>query len=147
MLLTSIWKSPSRSAVGAGTRSTIVLRRGSMESPPAATCARSSTNHPFLAVPYTTGDSNCSSVAPSSRRSSRTFSCTPSGSEWSRSTLLITITGLSPFSRALRSTKRVWACGPSYASTTRRTPSTIFITRSTSAPKSACPGVSTMLRV
>ena len=34
---------------------------------------------------------------------------------------------------------------PSKASTTKRTPSTIFITRSTSPPKSACPGVSRML--
>ena len=37
--------------------------------------------------------------------------------------------------------------GPSKASTTSSTPSTIFITRSTSPPKSAWPGVSTMLIV
>ena len=40
-----------------------------------------------------------------------------------------------------------FVCGiaPSYASTTRITPLTIFSTRSTSPPKSACPGVSIML--
>ena len=35
--------------------------------------------------------------------------------------------------------------GPSKASTTSSTESTMDITRSTSPPKSACPGVSTML--
>ncbi len=43
------------------------------------------------------------------------------------------------------STKRVWGMGPSAASTSSSTPSTMFITRSTSPPKSAWPGVSTML--
>jgi hypothetical protein len=42
-------------------------------------------------------------------------------------------------------TKRVCGIGPSIASTTSRTESTMDITRSTSPPKSACPGVSTML--
>ena len=37
------------------------------------------------------------------------------------------------------------ALAPSKASTTRITPFTIFRTRSTSPPKSACPGVSMML--
>src|SRR5438132_13073439 len=40
---------------------------------------------------------------------------------------------------------RVCACGPSWASTTSSTPSTIFMIRSTSPPKSAWPGISTML--
>ena len=47
-------------------------------------------------------------------------------------------------SNALRNTKRVCGSGPS-ASTSSRTPSTIVSARSTSPPKSACPGVSTML--
>src|SRR3954454_11069121 len=62
-----------------------------------------------------------------------------------RSTLLTTrITG-SRASSALRSTNRVWGSGPSLASTSSSTPSTIVRPRSTSPPKSACPGVSTML--
>ena len=48
-------------------------------------------------------------------------------------------------SSALLSTNRVWGIGPSAASTSSSTPSTILSTRSTSPPKSACPGVSTML--
>ena len=50
-------------------------------------------------------------------------------------------------SRVLRRTKRVWGSGPSAASTKRSTPSTIASPRSTSPPKSAWPGVSTMLIV
>ena len=62
-----------------------------------------------------------------------------------RSTLLTTrITG-SCASSALRSTKRVWGSGPSLASTSSSTPSTIVSPRSTSPPKSAWPGVSMML--
>src|SRR5271155_541882 len=61
-----------------------------------------------------------------------------------RSTLLMTrITG-SRASSALRSTKRVCGSGPSLASTSSSTPSTIVMPRSTSPPKSAWPGVSTM---
>ena len=61
------------------------------------------------------------------------------------SILLMTISGVSFSSRALRSTNLVWGRGPSEASTRRSTPSTIFKVRSTSPPKSAWPGVSTML--
>src|SRR3954447_16583695 len=62
-----------------------------------------------------------------------------------RSTLLTTrITG-SRASSALRSTNRVWGSGPSLASTSSSTPSTMVSPRSTSPPKSAWPGVSTML--
>src|SRR6476646_1289951 len=61
-----------------------------------------------------------------------------------RSILLITrITG-SFASSALRSTNRVCGSGPSDASTSSSTPSTIVSPRSTSPPKSAWPGVSTM---
>ena len=45
----------------------------------------------------------------------------------------------------MRSTKRVWGSGPSLASTSSSTPSTIVSPRSTSPPKSEWPGVSTML--
>jgi len=50
-------------------------------------------------------------------------------------------------SSALRNTKRVWGSGPSLASTSSSTPSTMDRPRSTSPPKSAWPGVSTMLIV
>src|SRR5439155_3268356 len=61
-----------------------------------------------------------------------------------RSTLLTTSTTGSFASSALRRTKRVCGSGPSLASTRSRTPSTIVSPRSTSPPKSAWPGVSTM---
>src|ERR671915_814186 len=62
-----------------------------------------------------------------------------------RSTLLTTSTTGSRASSALRSTKRVCGSGPSEASTSSITPSTIVRPRSTSPPKSAWPGVSTRL--
>ena len=62
-----------------------------------------------------------------------------------RSTLLTTRTTGRRASSALRSTKRVCGSGPSLASTSSSTPSTIVSPRSTSPPKSAWPGVSTML--
>ena len=57
----------------------------------------------------------------------------------------MTTIGGSRRSSALRSTKRVCGSGPSDASTSSITPSTIDSIRSTSPPKSAWPGVSTML--
>ena len=57
----------------------------------------------------------------------------------------MTTIGGSRRSSALRSTKRVCGSGPSDASTSSITPSTIDSVRSTSPPKSAWPGVSTML--
>ena len=62
-----------------------------------------------------------------------------------RSVLLTTRMTGRPLPSALRSTKRVCGSGPSEASTSRTTPSTIDRPRSTSPPKSAWPGVSTML--
>ena len=53
--------------------------------------------------------------------------------------------GFSPWANAFWVTKRVWGIGPSTASTSSSTESTIDSTRSTSPPKSAWPGVSTML--
>src|SRR5918996_3437982 len=62
-----------------------------------------------------------------------------------RSTLFTTSTTGRRASSALRSTKRVCGSGPSEASTSSITPSTIVRPRSTSPPKSAWPGVSTRL--
>ena len=105
----------------------------------------SSAATPFLADAYTNGQSNCSSEAPRSMRSSRTSSITSSALASGRSILLIhTMTG-SFNSIALRSTNLVCGIAPSNASTTRITPLTILRTRSTSPPKSACPGVSIIL--
>ncbi len=64
-----------------------------------------------------------------------------------RSTLLMTRTTGSLASSVLRSTNRVCGSGPSLASTSSTTPSTMDSPRSTSPPKSAWPGVSTMLMV
>ncbi len=47
--------------------------------------------------------------------------------------------------RSCAARSAVWGSGPSDASTRSRTPSTMFSPRSTSPPKSAWPGVSTML--
>ena len=56
-----IWNGPSRSASGGLTLSTIVWNKGSMVSP----CeAKSKVAQPWNAEAYTTGKSNCSSVAP-----------------------------------------------------------------------------------
>ena len=70
-----------------------------------------------------------------------------SGVELSLSTLLSTTTGDSPAFRAFSSTNFVWLRAPSLASTSSTAPSTIPSTRSTSPPKSACPGVSTTFTV
>ena len=78
-------------------------------------------------------------------RARRPRSTTSSMRASGRSTLLTTSTTGSCGSSALRSTKRVCGSGPSLASTSSRTPSTIVSPRSTSPPKSAWPGVSTML--
>ena len=52
----------------------------------------------------------------------------------------MTTIGVRPSASALRSTKRVCGIGPSKASTTSSTPSTMRRMRSTSPPKSAWPG-------
>src|SRR5829696_9375190 len=69
---------------------------------------------------------------------------TSAGRASGRSTLFTTSTTGSRASSAFRRTKRVCGSGPSLASTSKSTPSTIVRPRSTSPPKSACPGVSTM---
>ena len=60
------------------------------------------------------------------------------------STLLIKTIGRRPRPSALPTTNLVCGIGPSAASTNTTTPSTILRIRSTSPPKSACPGVSTI---
>ena len=62
-----------------------------------------------------------------------------------RSTLLTTTIGCSPRASALPTTNLVCGSTPSAASTSTMAPSTMFRMRSTSPPKSAWPGVSTML--
>jgi hypothetical protein len=77
---------------------------------------------------------------------SKTWSMTQSGRAPGLSILLMTTMGRSPCSKALLVTKRVCGIGPVLtASTSSSTESTMDSTRSTSPPKSACPGVSTML--
>ena len=92
-----------------------------------------------------TGKSSCSSSAPSSMNKSSTSSTTSSGLAPGRSILLRTTSGFLPSASAFLSTKRVCGMQPSNASTSSTTPSTSCKIRSTSPPKSACPGVSTML--
>jgi hypothetical protein len=91
------------------------------------------------------GKSSCSSVAPSRSKRSKTWSTTQSGRALGLSILFTTTMGRSPCWKALLVTKRVWGMGPSWASTRSSTESTMESTRSTSPPKSAWPGVSTML--
>ena len=62
-----------------------------------------------------------------------------------RSTLLMTTIGFRPSLSALATTNLVCGSGPSAASTSTSAPSTMCRMRSTSPPKSAWPGVSTML--
>ena len=108
-------------------------------------CFQSSLIHPFLAEPYTTGKSSWSSVALSENIRSNTISYTSSGRQLGLSTLFTTTMGLSPICNAFCSTNRVCGIGPSKASTSSRHPSAILSTRSTSPPKSECPGVSMIL--
>ena len=89
--------------------------------------------------------SSCSSVAPRAAKRSKTSLCTSSGRASWRSTLLMTTIGFSPRASALVSTNLVCGSGPSAASQSTMAPSTMERMRSTSPPKSAWPGVSTML--
>ncbi len=99
----------------------------------------------FFAEPNITGKSSCSSVASSENIRSNTISCTSSGRQLGLSTLFTTTIGFKPICNAFCNTKRVWGIGPSKASTRSMQPSAILSTRSTSPPKSLCPGVSIML--
>src|SRR5207342_2947667 len=100
---------------------------------------------PCLAEPYRIGKSSCSSVASSAANRSKTSLRTCVGRASERSTLLMTTMGLRPIFSALETTNLVCGSGPSAASTSTSAPSTMFKIRSTSPPKSAWPGVSTIL--
>ena len=100
---------------------------------------------PFNPDAYTIGKSNCSSVAPNLSNNSKVEFSTYSIRAPGRSTLFTTTIGRNPSAKAFLVTNRVCGIGPSTASTRSKTPSTIDNTRSTSPPKSACPGVSTIL--
>ncbi len=76
---------------------------------------------------------------------SSTSSTTSAGRAPGRSILFTTTMGRLPRASAFFRTKRVCGIQPSKASTSKRTPSTIIRIRSTSPPKSAWPGVSTIL--
>ncbi len=109
-----------------------------------ASSSSSATETPSLADAYITLKSNCSSVAPNSTNKSKISSITASGLASFLSILLMTTIGSNPSSNAFLRTNLVCGIAPSYASTTSKTLSTILSTRSTSPPKSACPGVSIM---
>ncbi len=102
---------------------------------------------PSRAEAYTTGKSSAWSGALSDTNRSNTSFTTSSGRAEGLSLLLMTRMGFKPKARALDSTKRVCGIGPSNESTTSRQPSAMFSTRSTSPPKSACPGVSIRLNL
>ena len=121
-----------RIASNSGVRSSPGLRQSSVAKPRRADANR-------------IGQSSRSSGACISISRSSTSSTTSSQRASGRSILLMHTSTGSFSSSALRRTKRVCGIGPSNASTSSITPSTIFSTRSTSPEKSAWPGVSTML--
>ena len=129
-----------------GTCLSTVLNRADMSGPHCSPGAPSSSEvQPLIPEAYTTGKSNCSSVAPSLSNRSKAALTTCWGRAPGLSTLFTTKIGFRPRARAFLVTKRVWGMGPSCASISSTTPSTIDKARSTSPPKSACPGVSTIL--
>src|SRR5260221_9961676 len=136
-------KGASGSTVGGGTWATMRSNKGAMST---RGSSRSSTAQPSLAEANRVGKSSCSSVASRAANRSKIMSCTSCGRASVRSTLLISTIGLRPRRSALPVTNLVCGSGPSAASTSTTTPSTIDRMRSTSPPKSAWPGVSTMLR-
>ena len=84
-------------------------------------------------------------MASSAANRSNTSPATTAGRASDRSTLLMATIGRSPTLSAFETTNLVCGSGPSAASTRTIAPSTMLRMRSTSPPKSACPGVSTML--
>ena len=91
------------------------------------------------------GKSSCSSVASSAAKRSKHSLTTSLGRASCLSTLLTQTIGFRPIFSALPTTNFVCGIGPSAASTSTIAPSTMERMRSTSPPKSAWPGVSTML--
>ena len=129
-----------------GTCFRMVLNSADMSGPHCSPGSPSSSDdQPLIPEAYTTGKSSCSSVAPSLSNRSNAALTTLSGLAPGLSTLFTTTMGLRPRASAFLVTKRVWGIGPSCASISSNTLSTILSARSTSPPKSACPGVSTML--
>ena len=106
--------------------------------------SRSISAHPDRPEAYIDGKSNCSSEASRLANKSKHSSKARSGSPSGLSTLFTTTIGLKPKANAFDVTNFVCGIGPSAASTSNITPSTIERIRSTSPPKSACPGVSTI---
>ena len=84
-------------------------------------------------------------MASSAAKRSKTSLTTSSARASGRSILLIATIGRRPTLSALPTTNFVCGIGPSAASTRTMAPSTMDRMRSTSPPKSAWPGVSTML--
>ena len=101
--------------------------------------------NPFKLLEKINGKSIKSSLSVNSVNKSNTLSNAVKGSAAGLSILLITTIILKPSSNAFDNTNLVCGIGPSAASTISKAPSTIPKTRSTSPPKSACPGVSTTL--
>ena len=101
--------------------------------------------NPFKLLEKMKGKSIKSSLSVNSVNKSKTLSSAVNGSAAGLSILLITTIIFKPNSNAFDNTNLVCGIGPSAASTISNAPSTIPKTRSTSPPKSACPGVSTTL--
>ena len=141
-VVTSMRNGLSASIMGGGTCFRTRSNSGSM-----SLCSASSevAAQPWRAEAKSVGKSSCSSLASSAENRSNTSSCTSWARASERSTLLISTIGFRPRRSALPSTNLVCGSGPSAASTSSTTPSTIDRMRSTSPPKSAWPGVSTML--
>ncbi len=141
-MLAVMAKGASTSLPGAGTclriRSNIADR--SWRGPSMLSSAQ-----PWRPEANSVGKSSCSSSAPSAaNRSNTSVMHLMRRASW-RSTLLITTIGRMPRASALVSTNLVCGSGPSAASHSTMAPSTMDRMRSTSPPKSAWPGVSTML--
>ncbi len=100
---------------------------------------------PSRPEPYRIGKSSWSSSASSAANRSNTSFTTSTWRASERSILLTATIGRKPTFSALPTTNLVCGIGPSAASTSTIAPSTMLRMRSTSPPKSAWPGVSTML--
>ena len=139
-----IWNGPSGSTGGGRARASMIASNSGVMSP-----SRTPGVQAGVAVQRRRVDDRGSRAGRRSRRGGRTgrrSGRAPSPERApGRSTLLTTTIGLKPIANAFCVTKRVCGIGPSIASTRISTESTIDSTRSTSPPKSACPGVSTML--
>src|SRR5262245_13712645 len=141
-VVTSICSGASGSTSGPGIASSTMSSSGSID------CVRTAGSvvaYPSRPLANRNLKSSRCSSAPISINRPNTSSSVACGWPSGRSILLITTIGRRPASSALESTKRVCGIGPSAASTSTIAPSAIRTTRSTSPPKSACPGVSRML--